>query len=186
MINERGYMSQLVIPIVCDAVIAAVFIYLGLGPEKLWKKVISTQGDISWGRLSYNLALLGLLIISIVITISIQMKSAQQQQRQEEIQRATLQKVNEVLAGQQGNKITDNEISSLIYEKTGFTLMEVKQMANDFKERTKSYLDIGLANYILGNYKEAIADYNKAIEINPKLAEAYMNRGVAYGQQNNL
>ena len=32
----------------------------------------------------------------------------------------------------------------------------------------------------LGNYKQAIEDYDRAIEIKPGYAEAYINRGVAY------
>ena len=33
-----------------------------------------------------------------------------------------------------------------------------------------------------GNYKQSLAYYNKAIELKPKLAEAYMYRGVLYTQ----
>ena len=36
-----------------------------------------------------------------------------------------------------------------------------------------------LAKAHLKQYTEAIADYDKAIELDPKLAPAYMNRGVA-------
>jgi|TARA_B100000959_G_scaffold72699_1_gene77205 tetratricopeptide (TPR) repeat protein len=32
--------------------------------------------------------------------------------------------------------------------------------------------------YARGNYQGAIADYNKAIEINPQYANAYYNRGL--------
>jgi tetratricopeptide (TPR) repeat protein len=31
-----------------------------------------------------------------------------------------------------------------------------------------------------GQYDEAISDYNKALEINPRYAEAYCGRGLAY------
>ena len=31
-----------------------------------------------------------------------------------------------------------------------------------------------------GQYDKAIADYNKAIELNPKFTGAYINRGLAY------
>ena len=34
----------------------------------------------------------------------------------------------------------------------------------------------------IGKTDKAIADYSKAIEIDPKYAEAYCNRGVAYGK----
>jgi len=33
--------------------------------------------------------------------------------------------------------------------------------------------------YVLNDYKGAIQDYNKAIELNPILAKAYNNRGLA-------
>jgi tetratricopeptide (TPR) repeat protein len=32
----------------------------------------------------------------------------------------------------------------------------------------------------MGRYEEALKDYNKAIEIKPTLASAYVNRGIAY------
>jgi len=37
----------------------------------------------------------------------------------------------------------------------------------------------GSAKYNLGAYRGAIEDYNKAIEINPKSADAYYGRGLA-------
>ncbi len=45
--------------------------------------------------------------------------------------------------------------------------------ANDFFERA-------LEEYKKGDFTKAIADFTKAIAINPKLAEAYYNRGVVY------
>ena len=41
------------------------------------------------------------------------------------------------------------------------------------------YLQRGNESHALGNYKEAITDYDKAIELNPEYAEAYNNRGLA-------
>ena len=37
----------------------------------------------------------------------------------------------------------------------------------------------------LGNFRQAIEDCDKAIELNPKLAEAYFNRALAYGNLGN-
>ena len=37
----------------------------------------------------------------------------------------------------------------------------------------------------LGKYTQAIADFNRAIEINPRYGEAYYNRGVVYNRLGN-
>ncbi len=47
------------------------------------------------------------------------------------------------------------------------------------QKTAEDYLDSGNAKADLEDYKGAIQDYNKAIELNPDLAEAYYNRGVA-------
>jgi len=38
----------------------------------------------------------------------------------------------------------------------------------------------GIAYGKKGQYDQAISDFNKALEINPRYAEAYYSRGVAY------
>ena len=48
------------------------------------------------------------------------------------------------------------------------------------KKRTKiSYFEIGLSKAYLKDYRGAIADLTKAIEIDPNYADAYLNRGIA-------
>ena len=47
----------------------------------------------------------------------------------------------------------------------------------------KGYSDRGVSYFKKGQYDQAIADYNRAIEINPKDAKAYNNRGIAYGEK---
>ena len=34
----------------------------------------------------------------------------------------------------------------------------------------------------MGRFEESLPDYNKALEIEPTLAKAYINRGIAYSQ----
>jgi len=48
-----------------------------------------------------------------------------------------------------------------------------------------AYFNRGLAYRHLGKYKQALADYDKAIQFNPKYAEAYNNRGVVYSNLGN-
>jgi len=45
---------------------------------------------------------------------------------------------------------------------------------------TDSYLNRGVAYGKKGQYDQAIVDFNKAIEINPRYGKAYINRGAAY------
>ncbi|MHB8137449.1 MAG: tetratricopeptide repeat protein [Smithellaceae bacterium] len=48
-----------------------------------------------------------------------------------------------------------------------------------------AYNNRGVANYGLGNYKQAMEDYDRAIEFNPRHAEAYNNRGSVYHKLGN-
>jgi tetratricopeptide (TPR) repeat protein len=51
--------------------------------------------------------------------------------------------------------------------------------------KTSSWVEKGVALVIEGKCNEAIEAFNKAIELNPKDAVAYNNRGAAYGQIGN-
>jgi tetratricopeptide (TPR) repeat protein len=46
-------------------------------------------------------------------------------------------------------------------------------------QTAEEYFDRGKAKYDLGDYRGAIQDYNKVMELNPNYAFAYLNRGVA-------
>ncbi|MGK7949257.1 MAG: tetratricopeptide repeat protein, partial [Xenococcaceae cyanobacterium] len=47
------------------------------------------------------------------------------------------------------------------------------------------YFYLGNSYYYQGNYQQAISDYDRAIEIDPQLADAYNNRGNAHSYQGN-
>ena len=53
-------------------------------------------------------------------------------------------------------------------------------MLKSQKHSAYAYNNRGIAKHHLKQYKEAIADYDKAIELNPKEAQAYNNRRLAY------
>jgi len=55
----------------------------------------------------------------------------------------------------------------------------------DDNNLAKSYNNRGLTYSKLGNYEDAIADYTRAIRIDPDYANAYGNRGVAYNELGN-
>jgi len=53
------------------------------------------------------------------------------------------------------------------------------------QEKAQKYFEQGNASRVLGNYAQAIKDYDKAIELDPRDAVAYDNRGYAYGHLGN-
>jgi tetratricopeptide (TPR) repeat protein len=52
-------------------------------------------------------------------------------------------------------------------------------------DKSSGWLDEGVALVMEGKYNEAIKAFDKAIELNPRDAVAYNNRGAAYGQIGN-
>jgi len=67
--------KSFLISIILNVVVVAFFLILQLGPLKLWKKVISPNGDISWIWFSANMFLLILIAVFIVTSISIYIKT---------------------------------------------------------------------------------------------------------------
>ena len=55
-----------------------------------------------------------------------------------------------------------------------------------YAENTGEYLQVGNDFLNAGNFDMAIIEYTKALDINPNLAKAYDNRGVAYAQEGSL
>jgi tetratricopeptide (TPR) repeat protein len=64
------------------------------------------------------------------------------------------------------------------YWKNSITLNE--HALNVTADNYIAYNNCGTAYLNLGNYRQAIVDYNKAIEIRPKYTDAYYNRGISY------
>ena len=60
--------------IIINVIISAIFVLVGLGPLKLWKKMFLQNGDISWLWVGINSLILVICFIFIVTTISIQLK----------------------------------------------------------------------------------------------------------------
>jgi tetratricopeptide (TPR) repeat protein len=53
-------------------------------------------------------------------------------------------------------------------------------------ETTEEYLQSGNDSFTRGDFDQAIYNYTKVIDINPNIAKAYDNRGVAYAQRGYL
>jgi tetratricopeptide (TPR) repeat protein len=58
--------------------------------------------------------------------------------------------------------------------------------ACSFGGTARRHFNQGVANYNSGNYEQAIADYNKAIELDPNYALAYNNRWNACADSGDL
>jgi tetratricopeptide (TPR) repeat protein len=61
-----------------------------------------------------------------------------------------------------------------------------KAIANNLPEDAKTYNNRGVSFSASKDCYKAIADFNKAIAINPEYADAYYNRGFAYAQAGNM
>ncbi len=59
------------------------------------------------------------------------------------------------------------------------------RLAQANRQDTAKYFNSGIKRLEQGNYRGAIADFTKAIQINPKLVAAYYNRAIARHQLQN-
>ena len=56
-------------------------------------------------------------------------------------------------------------------------------MPESVQDTVRTHLDHGRACLDKGKYDDAIADYTKAIALDPNVATAYTHRGLAYGKK---
>jgi tetratricopeptide (TPR) repeat protein len=63
--------------------------------------------------------------------------------------------------------------------------LDVFSQALRLQANDDTYHNRGLAYASLGEYKNAILDYDRSLELNPELASAYLDRGVAYANLGN-
>jgi tetratricopeptide (TPR) repeat protein len=64
---------------------------------------------------------------------------------------------------------------------TPIRVEEARQQFETAGGDAEMYLRLGNAAYKSGEYQRAIQNYNEAIRLNPQYAQAYGNKGVAYG-----
>ena len=99
---------------------------------------------------------------------------------------------SQAFAAGSGSKPASDTRPSVIYYNAGVKLMKQgeyekaeKKFANALKKNSKmaeAYNNLGYSLRKQGpeNYQEALGHYNRAIELKPNLAEAYMYRGVLH------
>jgi len=54
------------------------------------------------------------------------------------------------------------------------------------EETSQTYFNRGVESSQKGDFKKAVSDYNKAIEVNPEFVVAYLNRGNSYSRMGEL
>ena len=82
--------------------------------------------------------------------------------------------INEMPAANLINIWSKENLTKIMTNSSSETSLGIMQINPKY---TKAYYKRGLAKMNLKDYSGAIADYNKAIEINPRNANAYNNRG---------
>lgn len=72
-----------------------------------------------------------------------------------------------------------NKIKIQVDDKTEIIQKDIDSKFEDVKLNSDSaYFNRGVSKFELNDYKGAISDYTKALELNPNNSRAYMNRGV--------
>ncbi|MBJ7296289.1 MAG: tetratricopeptide repeat protein, partial [Dolichospermum sp.] len=92
--------------------------------------------------------------------------------------------INKAIQLQPNNPNLYNEKYSVLVDLKNYAEAELAiNAAIKLSPRSAFYSNHGLVYYNQKKWELALADYNKAIAINPDFAEAYINRGLVYYNQ---
>ncbi len=76
-------------------------------------------------------------------------------------------------------------LSTVTWTQVGYWRNNIALCNHSLKVASPSdviYCNRGIAYYELGNHRQALSDYDRAIENNPKYANAYNDRGIVHGE----
>lgn len=75
LVNQTMITKSFMTTIIVNVFIVGIVMYLGLGPLNLWKKVVSSNGDISWFWFSVNMVLLIIIFAFVATSYSMYIKN---------------------------------------------------------------------------------------------------------------
>ena len=123
-----------------------------------------------------------LVIIGIIIGVSIthyyySLSSKDFQNVKKEIIEENRKQLQEYDSKRIKLKLLDNvSIESLIEEESGYSIKEIQKKAEQLRDFSDSYYDIGLSYSVQGNFDKAIYYYNKSLEINPNSIATWFSK----------
>jgi tetratricopeptide (TPR) repeat protein len=115
--------------------------------------------------------------------LEIQQQEQEQQVKEEQVQQE--QQIQDIVKEQEEYQDKENNTIAIDLQIINDTIIPVKALEKEATINTNPSLaivhrNIGYANLEIGNYKEAIEDFTKAILLNIYFIDAYLNRGRAY------
>ncbi len=136
-----------------------------------------------------NLIIYVLVVIGVVIAFIVATIKYKNSQKQEKIQEKTKNELinikNETINNKkeiEALKIivqNSNRNSFNLEEETGFTKEQLVIIAKNALKTSNSYFDKGNAYFYLNDFKNAILQFSKTIELNPYNPDAYSHRAMA-------
>ena len=77
-------------------------------------------------------------------------------------------------------KVIDADLNEELYKKTGYNLIEITRIANEFQNKAKTNYDKGLAYFNLGEYNSAIYFFNESLKDRTANNDAEFYMGTSY------